>query len=218
MSVAGIAEEPRRGGDSGWLTMRAGGSGSRCTEARVCADGPVASSPAEVRRLWERAVSGRLLSRFRVSEVCAGIAGSLASTGLSQVEVLSGLKTGPGAAIDLAARALKPRVGSPAEAEVMVLLGGGRDATNKRLRKAAEPALRTTLLQLGARAIAGDLERDVFSPLLAATSGRWRSVGRDPDHPHSAERQRGGRTGQARRRSEPAEVSGERGSLVPRTA
>jgi hypothetical protein len=153
-----------------------------------------------------------------VSEVCAGIAGSLASTGLSQVEVLSGLKTGPGAAIDLAARALKPRVGSRSEAEVMALLGGGRDATNKRWLKAAEPALRTTLLQLGARAIAADLERDGFSPLLDATSGRWRSVGRDPDHPHSAERQRGGRTGQARRRSEPAEVSGERGSLVPRTA
>lgn len=65
--------------------------------------------------------------------------------GLSQVEVLSGLKTGPGAAIDPAARALKPRVGSRSEAEVMALLGGGRDATNKRWLKAAEPALRTTL-------------------------------------------------------------------------
>lgn len=54
----------------------------------------------------------------------------------------------------------------------MAALGGGDDAANKRLRETAEPALRTTLLQLGARAIAGDLERDGFSPLLAATSGR----------------------------------------------
>ena len=51
------------------------------------------------------------------------------------------------------------------------MLGGGHDATNKRWLKAAEPALRTTLLQLGARAIAGDLERDGVSPLLDATSG-----------------------------------------------
>jgi hypothetical protein len=77
----------------------------------------------------------------------------------------------------------------------MAALGGVGDAATTRLRETAEPALRTTLLQLGARAIAGDLERDGFSPLLAATSGRWRSVGRDPDNPHSAERQRGGRTG-----------------------
>ena len=149
----------------------------------MCADGPVTSSPAEVGRLRERAVSGRLLSRFRVSEVCTGIAGSLASTGFSQVEVLSGLKTGPGAAIDPAARALKPRVGSRSEAEVMALLGGGHDAANKRLRKAAEPALRTTFLQLGARAIAGDLERDGFrrcSLRPPVGSGAWGAIRTTP--------------------------------------
>jgi hypothetical protein len=130
MSVAVIAEEPRRGGDSGWLTTRAGGSGCGCAEARVCADGIVTSPPAEVGRLRERAIAGRLLSRFRVSEVCAGIAGLLASMGLSQVWVLSGLKTGLGAAINPAARALKPRVGSLAAAEV---------ATTRRRSGCAKP-------------------------------------------------------------------------------
>jgi hypothetical protein len=66
--------------------------------------------------------------------------------GLSQVWVLSGLKTGLGAAINPAARALKTGVGSLAAAEVTALLGGGDDAATKRLREAAEPALRTTLL------------------------------------------------------------------------
>ena len=48
--------------------------------------------------------------------------------------------------INLAARALKTRVGSLAAAEVTASLGGGGDAATTRLREAAEPALRTTLL------------------------------------------------------------------------
>ena len=48
--------------------------------------------------------------------------------------------------INPAARALKTRVGSLAAAGVTALLGGGDDAATTRLREAAEPALRTTLL------------------------------------------------------------------------
>lgn len=202
MSVAVIAEEPRRGGDSGWLTTRAGGSGSGCAEARVCADGIVTSPPAEVGRLRERAIAGRLLSRFRVSEVCAGIAGLLASMGLSQVWVLSGLKTGLGAAINPAARALKPRVGSLAAAEVTALLGGGDDAATKRRRRGDDAVARSR----GTRAAhdapvarrQGDRGRSrarwgfaVARCDVRLDGGAW---GGDPGKPNPAERQRGGRT------------------------